>query len=158
MPERIYIMTGPIQSGKTTKLVQWSANKKNVFGIFTPVIEGKRVFMDAHTKEQFRMEVESNEEDVFSIGRFVFSKRFFERAIIILTKAMREKSGWFVVDEIGPLELRGGGFDSIIKTILLSDTDLNILFVVRDSIIQRVKEHYNIKVSIITKDDTILKK
>src|SRR5689334_2392243 len=116
--KNIYILTGPIQSGKTTKLVEWSKDKRDVFGILTPVVEGKRVFIDAHTKEQFRMEAESNEEDVLTIGRFVFSKKSFERAGNILTKAMKEKNAWLVVDEIGPLELKGEGFDSIIKQIL----------------------------------------
>lgn len=154
----IYILTGPIQSGKTTKLMQWSANKDDVFGILTPVVEGKRFFLDVSTKEQFKMEADPNEENVFSIGRFVFGRRSFDRATNILTKSLKEKSGWLVVDEIGPLELKGEGFDLTIKNILLSNIHLNILFVVRDSIIEKVKEYYNIKAAIITKNDSFFKK
>src|ERR1043165_8734024 len=100
--KKIYILTGAIQSGKTTKLKEWCNDKKDVFGILTPVIDGKRFFLDISPKEKFQMEAESNEKDVFTIGKFVFRKRSFEKAITILSNALQEKNGWIIVDEIGP--------------------------------------------------------
>jgi len=79
MSERsIYILTGKIQSGKTTALMKWAASRNDVFGIFTPVIDGKRFFMDAHTHDQFKMEADKTEKEALSVGRFNFSKDSFE--------------------------------------------------------------------------------
>ncbi len=39
---KIYILTGPVNSGKTTKLMNWVEKKSNVGGILTPVVDGKR--------------------------------------------------------------------------------------------------------------------
>jgi nucleoside-triphosphatase THEP1 len=162
MPDKkIYILIGAVQTGKTTRLLQWSSEKKNVFGILTPVVEGKRIFMDTHTREQFRMEAEPEEKNTLSIGKFIFSKNSFEKAINILKKSMKEAEGWFVIDEIGPLELRGEGFNTIIKNILASDTDLKILFVIRDSIVDKAIEYYDLgndKIAIINKDDLVFGK
>ena len=157
--KRIYILTGPIQSGKTTKLTQWSAERKDVFGILTPVIGGNRFFMNAHTGEQFEMEAGLEEENTFNIGKFTFSRKAFEKAIDILNQSMKEKNGWLIIDEIGPLELREEGFNTIIKNILATDTNLNILFVIRDTILDEALKFYelNIKgVTVINKDADLL--
>ena len=89
--KKIYILTGPIRSGKTTKLTQWSAERKDVFGILTPVIGGKRFFMNAHTGEQFEMESGSGEKNSLPVGKFTFSKKAFEKAIDILNQSTKEK-------------------------------------------------------------------
>ena len=161
MPERIYILTGPIQSGKTTMLMQWSANRKDVFGILTPVVDGKRFFLDVSAKEQFGMEAEPNEENIFTVGRFVFSKRSFEKAINVLTKAFKEKDGWLIVDEIGPLELRGNGFHDAIMEILKMDIDLKIIFVIRDTILEKALLFYKfdpVEITIVDKASDIFNK
>ena len=159
MAAKIYILTGAIQSGKTTKLIQWSNNRNDVFGILTPAMNGKKVFMDANSREQFSMEAGPEEKDILTIGRYTFSKTSFEKAITILQKAIKEKSGWLLVDEIGPLELRGEGFHNIVKEILNSKTALNILFVIRDTILDEALKFYglNIKgVTVIDKDADFL--
>ena len=65
--KQIYILTAPIQTGKTTSLVNWSATRKNVHGILTPVVEGKRIFMNAATNEQFPMEATEGEINTLSV-------------------------------------------------------------------------------------------
>ena len=144
MPEKIYILTGPVQSGKTTKLMKWSIDKKEVSGILTPVVDGKRVFYNVRTKEQFRMEAEPGEENILEIGKFIFSKDSFERAIYILEKAMENNSGWLIIDEIGPLELRGEGFAEVMKNILDKGNSSRLLIVVRENLIQRVIDFFKI--------------
>jgi len=110
----IYILTGAIQTGKTSALIKWSANRNDVFGILTPVINGKRFFMNARTKKQFQMEANDNEKETISIGQFNFSKVSFEKAIKIARDEINKK-GWLVIDEIGPLELRKEGFYNVIN-------------------------------------------
>ena len=76
----VFILTAPIQSGKTTSLTEWIRNKTNVAGILTPVINGKRVFQNIKTGEQFPMEAVPGESEVLTVGRFVFSRKNFNEA------------------------------------------------------------------------------
>jgi len=137
-PQRqVFILTGPVQSGKTTALIKWSEKRKDVFGIITPVVNGKRMFMDAHTYELFDMEAREEEKELLPVGRFVFSKRNFAKASGIIHEAT-DKAGWLVIDEIGPLELRGEGFYEVVKKVARSGKDKRILLVVREGMAEKV--------------------
>lgn len=135
----IYILSASIRSGKTTSLINWSADRKDVYGILTPEINGKRVFMNVKTKEQFPMEA-SGEEETLAIGQFVFSKKSFDKAIQIIRDAI-SKDGWLVIDEIGPLELKGEGFCEVLKEVLSLRRE-KILLVVREGLAKQVKDHF----------------
>lgn len=126
----IYILTAPVQTGKTSSLLAWSANKNDVYGILTPVINGKRVFINVHTKEEFPMEAADKETEVWTIGRFIFSKINFEKASRIIRESIHSK-GWLVIDEIGPLELKGEGFCTVLKEVLQQRKE-KIVLVIRD--------------------------
>jgi nucleoside-triphosphatase THEP1 len=147
----IYVLTGKIQSGKTTALLKWSANKNDVFGILSPVIDGKRFFMDAHSRNKFKMEADEIEKEIFSIGRFNFSKAAFEKAIKVIRQSIN-KNGWLVIDEIGPLELRKEGFYNVVKEVF-KDHSSQLLFIARDGLVEKVKELFELKqCEIITKE------
>lgn len=139
----IYILSAPIRSGKTTSLINWSAAKKDVYGILTPEVNGKRVFMNAQSKDQFPMEANGKEE-ALSIGRFLFSKANFDKAVQIIHHAI-DKEGWLVIDEIGPLELQGEGFCEIVKEALLKRPQ-KLLLVIRDKedTVEKVKKYFDI--------------
>jgi nucleoside-triphosphatase THEP1 len=139
----IYILSGGIQTGKTTALIKWSVNKNDVFGILTPVIDGKRVFMDAHSKNQFEMEADGTDVEIISVGRFRFSKLAFEKAIQIINDSVNKK-GWLVIDEIGPLELRKEGFYDVIKKSL-EDHPNQLLFVVRENLVDKTIMFFELK-------------
>lgn len=128
--QKVFILSGAIQSGKTTSLLKWSATRSDVHGILTPVVNGKRVFMNAHTKEHFPMEASEEEKETLTIGRFTFSKSGFEKAIQIISAAI-PKCCWLVIDEIGPLELNGDGFFKILMEALHT-YEGKLLLVVRD--------------------------
>lgn len=149
----IFIFTGPIQSGKTSSLISWSDNRNDVCGILTPVVSGKRVFMNAQTKEQFPMEVTEIKEEVLTIGRFIFSKTGFDRAAQIIREAMHKKS-WLIIDEIGPIELRGEGFHAIVKEAAEKRKE-KIILVVREGLAKQVRNHFNINAVIITSTDNL---
>lgn len=136
----IYVLTAPIQSGKTTALINWSANRNDVFGILTPIVNGKRVFMNAHTKEQFPMEATEDETDILVVGRYTFSKANFEKAIQVIHDAI-QKDGWLIIDEVGPLELMGEGFYKIISEVLTL-SNKKIAFVVREKLIDQVTNKF----------------
>jgi nucleoside-triphosphatase THEP1 len=145
----IYIFTAPIGYGKTTALLQWAGKRNDVYGILTPVMNDTRVFMDAHTKEQFAMEATGAEETIM-VGRFIFSKTNFEKAIQIIRNAIH-KDGWLVIDEIGPLELRGEGFHDVLKEVLIAREE-KIILVVREGLCEKVKEQFETTDSVIIKN------
>jgi nucleoside-triphosphatase THEP1 len=143
----VFILTAPIQTGKTTSLLKWSEKRNDVYGILTPVVEGKRMFMNAHTRQLFLMEAKEGETETLTVGRFVFSKTNFEKAIQIIRESI-DKPGWLVIDEIGPMELRGEGFSNILKEVLANRKE-NTLLVAREGLAEKVKEYFELPVTMI---------
>ncbi|MBK7036349.1 MAG: hypothetical protein IPH42_08405 [Bacteroidetes bacterium] len=145
MPKNTLIVTGPINSGKTTRLMDWCKNRNDVYGILTPKINGKRVFVDVATGDQFEMEAQENEENVLSIGKYIFSVAGFDRAKNILRNATNRKNGWLIIDEVGPLELKGEGFGEELKELLNSiDDSFKVIIVVRESLVEQVITYFKI--------------
>ena len=141
----IAILSGPIRSGKSSALLKWCKGKTDVYGILTPIENGKRVFMDISTGEKFPMEAEGNEPLKIKIGNYNFSLMAFSKAVQIITNALRQSRGWLVIDEIGPLELSGKGFDEILREILETEkAPLKLILVVRDNLLDQVIQHYHL--------------
>lgn len=139
---QVYILTAPVQTGKTTSLIHWSQSTDNVYGILTPVVNGKRVFMDVHTRDQFAMEAATGEEDVLVVGRFIFSNSTFNRASQVIKSAI-DKPGWLIIDEAGPLELKEQGFYAAIKEAVQTRNGKTII-VVRAGLVEAVKDKFNV--------------
>ena len=149
MPEEIYILSGAIKTGKTTKLLEFSSSHNDVYGILSPVLSGKRFFMDAHTKEQFVMESEPGEVSVLHVGKFSFDAKSFKKAMDIIRKGMNHKQGWLIIDEIGPLELNKEGFYEVINEIIIDRPSLKILFVIRDTILHKAIDFFKMDPGIV---------
>lgn len=147
--KKIFILTGKIRSGKTTSLLNWIQSRNDVYGILTPVINDKRIFVDIESQEQFSMEAAEGEKEIISVGRFKFNPRNFEKAKDIIRISMN-KNGWLIIDEIGPLELRGEGFHKVLLEALHSNKQ-KILLVVRHSILEEVKKHFGMAGAIVIK-------
>jgi nucleoside-triphosphatase THEP1 len=127
-----------------------------VYGILTPVVNGKRFFMNAHSNERFPMEAAEYDADILTVGRFIFSKAGFEKAIQVIRDAV-DKKGWLVIDEIGPIELRGEGFRDILKEILAIRKE-KIVLIVRQGLVEKVKEQFIIQEAEIITDISVIKK
>ncbi len=148
---KLFILAGPVETGKTTSLVKWSEQRDDVFGILTPIVNGRRTFMDIHARHLFEMEATADEKEKLFVGRFTFSKINFDKAAQIIRNAMNRK-GWLVIDEIGPVELRGEGFHEVIKEIIASGNERQkIIFVVREGLVEQVEESFQIKNAVIIK-------
>ncbi|MBL0155204.1 MAG: hypothetical protein IPP93_17690 [Chitinophagaceae bacterium] len=133
----IYILSGPVHTGKTTALMQWASGRIDVHGILTPVGEdGKRFFYDLQSKVRWPMEAEVGETEILSIGKFVFSAKAFQRAIELLRSAINT-DGWLVIDEIGPMELKGEGFAEVFGEIL-GERKGKLVVVMREGIIKDI--------------------
>src|SRR5437870_4514526 len=92
------------------------------------------------------MEAEPGESNVLTIGKYVFSTSAFDRAKNILLNALNKKQGWLIIDEAGPLELRGEGFSDVLKEILQQrDMRLQLVLVVRESLVDAVVKFFGIE-------------
>jgi nucleoside-triphosphatase THEP1 len=149
-PKKIFIVTGDIQTGKTNSLKNWLANTVNIYGIVTPIINGKRCFMNANTNETFAMEAATEAiEDYLPIGKFIFSKNGFKQAIQIIDTALNMQQQWLLIDEIGPLELKGQGFAAILKKVLLTN-GISLILVIRTCLLQEVISAFAINSNLVT--------
>ncbi len=147
--KNLFILTGPINSGKTTKLMQWAAAQKNIDGIFQPVIDDKRFIYHISSRTLKILETKNTkpENDIVTIGRYQFRKSVFNWAQNILNDCVNKKLNWLIIDEIGPLELDGKGLEPIISKIFNEIDKLsgNVLCVVRDSILNKFVEQYRLE-------------
>ncbi len=153
---KIIILAAPIQTGKTTSLVSWSEERKDVHGILTPLVNGKRMFMDVQKRHLFAMEAAGDEPEVLTIGRFVFSRASFEKANQVILDALSHH-GWLIIDEIGPLELLGNGFHDVLKRVLDTKTNKqNLLLVVREGLVEEVKSYFGLEDAIVITSLSVL--
>jgi len=134
----IYILSEPIQAGKTTHIKEWIQTKKNtkqaghksgeVWGILAPDDEdGLRHFvaLSPLSSRDIAVEVAADEGlrrvqegDLFTVGKkcFYFKHSAFNWAIEHLKGSLKEatcntdinKEFWLVLDEVGPLEVKQG--------------------------------------------------
>lgn len=141
----IYILTGKIKSGKTTSLFNFVAKQKSIDGILTPVIDNKRYFYHISSKVIKNVEADKIDEEVFRVGKYKFLSSSFNWANKRILHALENKNDWIVIDEIGPLELEGNGFhNSVIKLLKEATKGLKIIFVVRESLVEKFLNYYQL--------------
>ncbi len=147
----IIIFSRPIHSGKTTELLRWCNNQKDLQGILMPDINGSRKILDIKTRGLFDIECTdtiTNKESLTKIGRFNFYTEAFEKANAMLLEFLAKKPNWMVIDEAGKLELDGKGFyPAIIKAVTVYNSDStagSLLITVRDSLCSEVIAFFNL--------------
>jgi nucleoside-triphosphatase len=140
--KKIIILTGEIQTGKTTTLFNWVKDRKDVAGVLTPVVEGKRFFYSIPGRDYYNMEAVENETEILKVGRFLFSAAQFEKTNDSILKWLNEPLWkYLIIDEIGPLELnqQKGLWSSMVNMRDLNHKPV-IILVVRASLSGKVKE------------------
>lgn len=141
----IIILTGEIQTGKTTLLQQFCLQRNDVAGILTPIVNGKRVFYDISGKHFFKMEAH-NDEAQLAIGKYLFSAAAFTKASKVLyTESKRTDINYLVIDEIGPLEIKKlQGLYQLLKEITATTFNYTLIIVVRQSLVNEVITTFNL--------------
>lgn len=140
MAHRI-ILSGEIQSGKTTALQKWLVGK-NAAGVLSPVVSGERMLYNIQDACYIPFQSPVSTPETISVGRFHFYISAFEQTGEILQQ--RTNADWLIVDEIGPLELKDQGFFQSLVNIL-TDPTINLLVVVRTSLLEEVKEKFSLQ-------------
>lgn len=145
-PLTIHLLVGPIHSGKTTRLTNWCATRTDAAGILSPLRTDGRTFVDIRTGATVPMELGAGAPGAIRIGRYAFAPEAFTWANEhLLAEVGRSCVKWLVVDEIGPLELRGEALDPGIRRMLeLAQPDLNLVLVVREGLEAAVTAHYDL--------------
>jgi nucleoside-triphosphatase THEP1 len=147
----IHILSGSVHSGKTSRLLQWAEGRSDLAGIATPEQDGLKMLYDLKARRYFPFQINEPYDpavDSIGIGSYRFSDAAFLLARQILERAVQHSPGWLIIDEIGPLELAGQGFEPVAGSIISqysgSDLESNLLLVIRDTILHKAIEHYHI--------------
>lgn len=146
---KIYFFSGEVHSGKTSRLSEWVKVLPRVDGILAPVINGKRFLRHIRSGEIRQLDATPlhAEQDIVKVGNYAFSISAFRWAGEILFQCRKENLKWLIIDEIGPLEIRGQGLDATISKILTDHSHKieNIVLVVRKGLINVVQKHYRLQ-------------
>lgn len=147
-PDKLWIVTGPVRSGKTTQLQQW-AEGRDVAGFLTPDIDGVRCFYDLASGQKlpFQIERETGEPAVH-VGRFAFLGSVFERGKQMIIDSFSKSAQYFIIDEFGKLEMDGRGFgpavDQLMARLSGGHTATTYIIVVRDYLLTSFLDKYHL--------------
>lgn len=147
----IFILSGNIETGKTSALLKWTQGRSDVFGVLSPRNEnGIRYILDINTKECFEMEADLDQTHVVLVGRYQFFKSAFKVGNESIAKAVKNnKSGYIIIDELGKLELVSKGFyESSLLAIAetVNNKNLHLILIIRTSLLQEIIEKFKITV------------
>jgi len=143
----IHILSGPVRSGKTSRLLLWIYHRSDVDGILAPVFNNQRYLLNIPAKTARLLDAAPKETLVVTVGNHRFAQRTFDWGNQVLQKALAASRRWLVVDEIGLLELQGKGLDAAVQNILRRGTNTgqrHLVLVVRENLRQAVIAHYNL--------------
>jgi len=155
----INILSGPVQSGKTTRLIAWVKYHRHCAGILSPVIHNQRFIYSILANDYRRLESIDDlavDNEVVKIGKYSFLQSTFHWAKSELQIAMENTPPYLVIDEIGPLELSGQGLEPMVSNILQNyerSQKHRLILVVRESLLERVISHYGLEDLYMTDHD-----
>ena len=152
MKQNIFILSAPVQSGKTTALATWTQQYSGkVNGFLTPDVHGLRVVQNLCNGEIFPFERITPEPGDIQIGRFTFAKSGFDTMRRILNENCTLSATPFIMDEIGKLELKNEGLEPALSRFLHfhKESGTPILLVVRDYLLTEVIQKYHLQNPVI---------
>ena len=149
----LYILSVPVQVGKTTRLAEWvhgqTTRGQHIGGFLMPDDEtGRRSLLCLGTDRQ-AIPMEDPESGDVVIGRFKFQSTAFAQGLRALQTALSTGCDWIVVDELGPLEVRRGqgfepGFRNWLSQWKSHPKPPKLLLVIRDFLLQEAMDCYDL--------------
>jgi nucleoside-triphosphatase THEP1 len=155
MPGReLTLLTGEVDSGKTTWCASFSQANPGCDGILLRKIyqAGRRIGYDAvrvatgKTLPFSRLKGAEppNWHPAECVGSFSVSAEGKQAANRWLLEALGSLARGLIVDEIGPLELEGGGLAEAVQAVLQDDASCNLILVVRRSCLEQLIRQYQL--------------
>lgn len=146
---QIFLLSGAVHSGKTTRLTQWIKDKDNVDGILQPVIDGKRYIKIISSGEIRLLEIlgDSDNKNIITIGNYKFSSESFNWTRNQLILSFQKSPHWLIIDEFGKLELDDKGLEPALGKIIYELKNypiINLIVVVRDYLISGFLHKYSL--------------
>jgi len=165
-PELV-IITGDVHEGKTTFLQKLISDleKKGIRaggftapGTFENGLRNSISLAETGTGKVFELCSNNPETGNINHGRFYFSKEAIEKGLEILSPENLAGKQLVVIDEIGPLELKGEGWSPAIEK-LCRTPNLPQVWVVRRQAVERVVRRWNARKAYIAdiRHDTVEK-
>ncbi|MBK8845491.1 MAG: hypothetical protein IPO27_02595 [Bacteroidetes bacterium] len=160
----VKIFSRAIRTGKTTELMEWCKMHHQADGILMPDVNDVRNFYFINSSIYLPAQVDrkANEEKI-SVGKFCFSKKAFDSASAYLEKNYTNSKNYFIIDEIGKLEVeqQTGLHHTLVQILqihLNQPNNTTLLLVVRENLLNNFLENYmhECKVEISDKLDTLL--
>lgn len=149
---KIFVITGKVQSGKTTFLNNLVHEIKDKgfevagFLCFGQFSKGKRsdfTLIDINNYTKVLLATVENHSSWPRYGRFFFNPLAIEAGEKILGKAIEHGRGIVILDEVGPMELQGGGWAPMVD-LLAKEKILVQIWVVREQILEEVRQRWEI--------------
>lgn len=135
--QRVVLLTGPTHSGKTGALSA-TVRQPGVAGLLAPDLHYGRIFEDIKSGEFERFQTYDESEPVVTIGPYRFRAAAFEWGNQRLDQAVAANASIIVVDEVGPLEMRGEGLRPGLDKVLGRKRGTAVL-VVRENLVGQVE-------------------
>jgi iron complex transport system ATP-binding protein len=138
--KKVTLVSGPVDSGKTSLLYRRLLDRPDAAGILSiPVFRhGKKrgyYAYDVQSGEAMLLASELPLHPSFKFRRFFFSEYGFDFARERILASF--DTPVLIIDEIGPLELEGGGFAPILAECVRGYTG-NLVLVVRENLVDEV--------------------
>jgi len=155
--QKIFILTGKIAQGKTTKIQEIVADFKQkqiaIGGIYSPrVMENNLTIgydvVDISTSERTLFLRNEEHADLSKIGKYSIFPQGLSKGKNALTFSANVTNQLVIIDEVGKLELDNEGWASSLENLINHSTH-HILLVVRDSFIEPVIQKWNLKNPIV---------
>jgi len=149
--KKLLLYKGPVKSGKSSRLLSFVQNRKDIGGILSPVFDGKKYLYDIQTGEKRLLEADSNDSEIeiVKVGKYRFREKIFKWGKEVLKKTYNQNISILIIDEVGPLEFAGEGLSPIADEIInnLPFNSYQTVVVVRESLVDKFLEHYRMNIS-----------
>ncbi len=144
----IYLLNASSAPNVKTSLVHWSKHRNDVGGFVCISVLRKLTLRQFSTATYAQFEVgndyagETNE-----VNNFLLAKNAFSTAKSWMEKDMQsDRLKYFILDELGQLEIDNQGHDALVKSIISSDNpDQVFIMLVRENLLEAVREKYNLQ-------------
>jgi nucleoside-triphosphatase THEP1 len=162
----IFIITGQRAQGKTTYAINLVKLLRQmhirVAGFFSiRLMDGEVTtgydLEDADTGKRERLLGTGEEGGVGRIGKFTICEEGFSSGLKILHSQLHGRNGLVLIDEVGMLEIGGGGWSEMLD-LLIAKSHNHLLLIVRDEFIEQVIEKFGLQdpifldINIVTPD------
>lgn len=150
--QNIYVITGKVQEGKTSHLTRLVERLKKedlkIIGFCSLVFfdKGERagyILENLENGTQIPLATIEEKPGWVKFRRFYFNPLALEQGEHWIRKGIAKQPDLVVIDEVGPMELEGMGWLSVL-TLLEKRNDIPQLWVVREQILPEIKEKWNV--------------